>query len=265
MRTWSLLLLAVAGCAKPADESEAVRTAWRDYDAAVRARNLDAVKAKTTTARAQELSTPEAPQLLEFAAAARPGDAAVVTCALDGAKATLDLRGTSEGRTATGRASLIREQDGWRLDKEEWSLVLKIDAPPEPPAPPPPPAPLSPAVKAIVDRTASDDPEKGAAAWTELGARYQSPAAFLREVTAALGDERPVAFAIVEESFTGGGKTIRYFTATPKAVKGREPAATVGEALRYHLWQLEDVSGKNFKGTFAQWWAPYAVRKGLPK
>ena len=106
---------------------------------------------------------------------------------------------------------------------------------------------------------------EGSKAWLELGARYQSSGAFLGEARQALRDERPVKFAIVEETFKGGGKTIRYFTSKPAATgSGVQPSGTVGEALRYHFWQWENASGGGFKGGFADWWPTFASSKGLP-
>ncbi len=147
-------------------------------------------------------------------------------------------------------------------DKENWKVI--VDATGGSGAPWLEPE-LSPAVQAIVDRIASSDPVEGAKAWMELGARYRDPAAYLAETRAAFRDERAVSFPIVKETFTSGAQTTHYFTAgaTPIGAAGT-PAATVGETLRFHLWQLEGLSLGEQSRSFADWWPGYASAHGLP-
>jgi hypothetical protein len=221
--------------------------------------NLEGVKARLTEARARELEAAG----LAMASAPRPRDYVIEGCAVEGDRATLKLRGLTEMGKAEGEVLFLKEGGRWKVEKEGWAVKVESAAAP---AGPPVDAPMPEAVRAMVDRVASADAMEGSKAWLELGARYRSSKEFLRDAKAALGDDRPVAFAIVEERFKGGGKEIRYFTSKPSAPggAGSQPARTVGEALRYHFWQYEDASGSGFKGGFADWWPGFAASRGLP-
>jgi len=216
--------------------------------------------------KAAELSKPEARALLELASKMRPQNAAITRCTVTGERATLELSGTADGKPATAGASMVRENGAWRLDKEDWTIKMDLTASlPEPEALAPPPESVAAAARPLVDLLASSDADAGVKAWTELGARYRDAAGFLKELRPALWDERPVKFILIEESFSGGGKSFRYFTPKSSSAGAKaQRAATVGEALRYHLWQYEDVSNSGFKGSFAEWWAKYAVSRKLP-
>ncbi len=259
----------IAGCGaeESGSEQQKVRLAFAEYDAAVKAGNLDALKARVAGDKAAELSKPEAPQLLQLAARMRPSNAAIAACTVTGDRASLELTGMMEGRSTKGSASMVRENGAWRLTQESWTLTIDLTggaASPEPVVAPPMES-MSAAVRKLVDAVASSDAAAGSAAWTELGTPYQSTSAFLKAVRPALWDDRPVHFIIVEESFKGGGKSFRYFSAkAPTEGATAHRAKTVGEALRYHLWRFEDVSNSAFKGSFAEWWASYARPRGLP-
>lgn len=123
-------------------------------------------------------------------------------------------------------------------------------------------------VRSLLDRMAGEDPERGAAAWLELGAAYMSAEDYVRDAGPALVDVRPINFIVFEDQFPQAGKPPRrFFTAkgTPIYHAGDKPLArTVGEALRFHLWQYEDVGGRGFPGSFEEWWREYAAARGLP-
>jgi len=266
------LSLALGACGETApapapavgpDDAAAVRTAWNEYDVAFRAGDLAKVKGLVAAERAKELEGPDAEALFQTAAALRPAGAAVVSCDVSGETAKILLRAKPDGdATMTGEIALAREAGRWLVSKEAWSLRMGPGADAGPPSLPDPPPPA--AVQKILDRVASADAVEGAAAWMEIGARYTGSAAFLKDLHRALRDPRAVRFAVAEETFAGGGKKIRYFTAKPAApTTGAAPAATVGEALRYHLWQVEDASGSGFKGSFAEWWERYAKKEGI--
>ena len=259
--TGVVLLLATAALlwSLRSDDSEAVRTAFREYDAACRNGDLAAVKTRVTGARAEELSRPVEGLAFAGAGRARPTLARIASCNVSGSKATLKLRGAQDGARAAGTATLVRDSDVWRVATEDWK-VIAASLPT-----PPPDEDLAPAVRPLIDRIASDDPMDACKAWLELGTRYQNAAAFLAEVKPALWDRRPVHFEITEGTANAGGRTLRYFTAKTPAEQGPTvPADTVGEALRYHLWQYEDVSGTGFKGTFDEWWDTWAPSRALP-
>ena len=266
MRTLgAALVVAVLGCSPKGGEAEAVRAAYLEYEKALVDGNLEGVKARLTAAKARELEAPEAAAGLGMASALRPKDFVIEDCVVGTDRASLKLRGSTEMGKVEGEVLFLKEGGRWKVDKEGWTVKVESAAPVAVPAGPPEDAPMPEAVKAIVDRVASADAAEGSKAWLELGARYQSSKAFLKEARQALGDDRPVAFAILEERFKGGGKEIRYFTSKPSAPggAGSQPARTVGEALRYHFWQYEDASGSGFKGSFVDWWPSFARSIGL--
>jgi hypothetical protein len=258
----------LAGCGGGGEESggEAeVRKAFAEYDAAVKAGDLDGLKARVAGEKAAELEAPEAPQLLELAAQMRPAKARVVACKITGDRAELDLAGKSQGQSLKGTASMVREGGAWRLAQESWSLSIKLGSEAREAVVAPPMESMTADVRNRVAALASEDPAAGSAAFSELGTRYQSAASYLKDLRPAFWDERPVHFIIVEESFKGGGKSFRYHSSklpTPGAAALR--ADSVGEALRYHLWRLEDASNSGSKGSFEEWWAGYAPSKHLP-
>lgn len=131
-----------------------------------------------------------------------------------------------------------------------------------------PPAAGAAAVQPLIDRIAGNDGDAASGAWTELGSQYSSASAYLADVRGALGDPRPIRFRFALATFAQAGQpTFRYFSPIPHS-RPETPtpvrAATVGQALRLHLWAYEDVSNSGFQGTFEEWWAGYAKTHGLP-
>src|SRR5688500_15925485 len=242
----SMIACLLTGCGgtKESGEEEKVRAAFAEYDAAFRAGNLEALKTKVAGEKAAELSKPEAPQLLELAVRMRPVGATLAACKVIGDRADLELQGTMEGKPLKGTASMVRENGAWRLEKETWTLTMDLTgggAAPGLAEPPPPMESMSAAVRKLVDAVASSDAKEGSKAWTELGTRYPSAAASLKDVRPALWDERPVAFIIIEESFKGSGGSFRYYSSkVPASGAIAHRARSVGESLRYHLWRFED-------------------------
>jgi hypothetical protein len=260
-----LCLLLSCGDAGGSGAEAAVHAAWTSYDAAVRKGDLEELRRWTSAARAHELSAPDAGEKLSLAAGLRPGSARTSSLRVEGDRATLVLEAPAQGGTAKGTISLLKEAAGWRVDREDWSIAMAAAADPAPVFDPPRPMPA--AVRALLDRIASKDPAEGAQAWTELSARYDRASAYLKDVHEGLEDPRPLAFVLVAESFTGGGRSFHYFTAKPSAAASdaREPVKTLGQALRYPLWQYENAGAGGFKDGFSAWWASYAAAKGLPR
>jgi hypothetical protein len=242
-----------------AAQQQAVQAAYAEYAEAFKRGDLGAVKGRLSAARAKELDDPEAAAKMPLAAALRPAAPRMTSCTVEASRATLAFEAPAEGGTAKGKVVLLREGGLWRVDQENWSIEF-----PPPPPPPEPPRPMPASVRAIVDRIASADAAAGAAAHTELAAKYQDAKSYLRDVREGLEDARPIAFVMVPESFSGGGHTFAYFSPKPAESGKREPAKTVGEALRYPLWQYEGVGEGGFKTTFAAWWKSYAAARGLP-
>ena len=201
------------------------------------------------------------PELFQLARAVRPPDVRVTGATLKDGIITLTVTGTVMDEKATGTILLRNEGGAWKVDKENWKVSVDVSGEVAQLVE----LPLAPPIQAIVDRIASSDPVEGAKAWMELGARYQDPKTYLAETRAGFSDSRAVSFPIVQETFEGGAQTIHYFTAgaIPIGAAGT-PAATVGETLRFHLWQLEGLSLGAQSRAFADWWPGYAAAHGLP-
>lgn len=257
-----LLLAAGLSCGKASSaQTEAtVRAVYAAYDEAMRRGDLDGLRNSLSATRVKELDAPDAREKLALAAAMKPVTSKTTSCVVAGDRATLLVEAPSEGGTAKGTIELLRERGAWRVDREAWTIQMAAS-----PDPPETSRPMPPEVRALLDRVASTDPAAGAAAWTELSARYDRASAYLRDVREGLEDVRPVTFVLVAESFKGKGRSFHYFTAKPSASAAHEPVTTLGQALRYPLWQYEDAGSGGFKGGFAEWWKSYATARGLPR
>jgi len=245
-----------------------VTAAYLRYDAAFRSGTPESLRPLMTDTKSKEFDeVVQHPELFQLAAGLRPADAKITGVRVEGSTASVTLAGTGMGGRAAGTIRLQEVAGAWKVDHEDWQVTgdLSLGTGSSAPIAPPPDAILRPAIKAIVDRIASADPGEGARAWMDLGARFQDPGLYLRETTAGFWDDRAVAFPILQESFGSGAKTFQYFTAgaTPIGAAGT-PAATVGEALRFHLWQLEGLSLGPQSQTFQDWWLGYASSHGLP-
>jgi hypothetical protein len=97
---------------------------------------------------------------------------------------------------------------------------------------------------ALLDEMAGRDPETGAKAWLTLGTKYTNTEDFLRDLTPALNDQRPIAFLVEKHAQAGNPPGLRYYSTTGHPVStGTPQARTVGEALILDLWRLEGRGG----------------------
>ncbi len=96
-------------------------------------------------------------------------------------------------------------------------------------------------------------------AWTHFGAGDLVTAEqFLHAVGPALGDPRPIRFAIYRNG--------PLFEGQPVPIESRPDVLvrTVGEALALQLWMKEGVGEERFPDDFRAWWAPWAHTRRLP-
>ncbi len=123
-------------------------------------------------------------------------------------------------------------------------------------------------IASLIGQISNTEPAVGVAAWTALGSMYQNPNDYINTVRAFLDDRTPISFSIIEEirQLTNGAQG-RIFTARdiPVSQSGESALArTVGEALRFHVWQYEHAYEANYGGDFYEWWKQYAQERGLP-
>jgi hypothetical protein len=142
--------------------------------------------------------------------------------------------------------------------------------------------PVGEALQAELETLASADPETGSGAWSAFAAGVvSSPEEFLEQLGAALGDPRPIAFAIVR---TPDAEAAFEASAEPITASGEVLARTVGEALALKYWtylagrserlrqrtdadageQLARFDTGAFPADFRSWWADYARIHRLP-
>jgi hypothetical protein len=122
-------------------------------------------------------------------------------------------------------------------------------------------------VGALLDEMAGRDPETGAKAWLTLGTKYTNTEDFLRDLTPALNDQRPIAFLVEKHAQAGNPPGLRYYSTTGQPVStGTPQARTVGEALILDLWRLEGRGRvTETEQSVEQWWSEFAEKRNLPR
>ncbi len=119
--------------------------------------------------------------------------------------------------------------------------------------------PVAERFRASVDRIAGSDVNDAWLGWNHFAAGdLVNPEQFLYAVGPALGDRRPIRFAITRSG--------RGFEGQPVPIESRSDvlARTVGEALALRLWLMEGVGGDRFPDDFAAWWAEWSRAHRLP-
>ena len=122
--------------------------------------------------------------------------------------------------------------------------------------------PVAPEFQRAIDTIAGGDAHAAWTAWSRFGAgRLPTSEAFLFAVGSALGDPRPIAFAIRRTSAPEEPLRVE---ARPEPPHGDVQARTVGEALALRLWQYQGIASGTVVEDFSLWWAGFAKRRLLP-
>jgi hypothetical protein len=109
---------------KPADSPQAAIV--EAHLAALRARDLEALRATVTARLAEQLDDPGFSERLELLGSLVPDEITVTGLAEDGDRASLDV----ETDRQTGRFELVREAEGWKVAGQTWRG--KAEPEPEP-------------------------------------------------------------------------------------------------------------------------------------
>jgi len=117
-----------------------------------------------------------------------------------------------------------------------------------------------------IDDIASDDLHRAWGSWATFAAgELTSREEFLYAVGAALGDERPLHFAIKRGGFFIHAADGPAFEGQPEPIASYADEAlahTVGEALALKLWSY--LPDQDFPADFHAWWREYAASHHLP-
>jgi hypothetical protein len=114
---------------------------------------------------------------------------------------------------------------------------------------------LTPAIETI----AGADADAACVAWRHFGAGDLVTAEqWVYAVGAALGDPRPIRFAITRNGPLFEGQAV------PMDPHAERLAHTVGEALALQLWMKKGVGDDRFPDDFGTWWAQWARTHRLP-
>jgi hypothetical protein len=109
-----------------------------------------------------------------------------------------------------------------------------------------------------IDKMAGEDLNEACQVWYLFGAGVlNSQEQFIYAVGPALGDPRPIYFAIVKSGSRFEGQPVSIDTRPDALVR------TAGEALALHLW-LKIAGDSGFPKDFRSWWSRYAREHRLP-
>jgi hypothetical protein len=112
---------------------------------------------------------------------------------------------------------------------------------------------------APVNALTDQDPSVACGAWQVLGVGdLVTPEQFLWAVGPALGDGRPIHFAIKRS-----GSSVDC-DSEPTETGGHALASSVGEALALRLWTMQGVGDDAFPDDFQAWWGSWARQHRLP-
>lgn len=115
-----------------------------------------------------------------------------------------------------------------------------------------------------IDTFGSSDPWEAWRVWNHFAAGdLNSSEQFLYAVGQALGDSRPIHFAIKRGSFFGGQSTLS-FEGQPEPIDEHPDVIvkTVGEALALQYWYT--LEGIEFPEDFSVWWREWSREHHLP-
>jgi hypothetical protein len=110
-----------------------------------------------------------------------------------------------------------------------------------------------------IETIAGADGNAACMAWRHFAAgELVTPEQFVYAAGPALGDPRPIRFAITRSGPLFEGQVV------PMDPRAERLAHTVGEALALRLWLKEGVGDDRFPDDFGAWWAEWARSHRLP-
>ncbi len=127
--------------------------------------------------------------------------------------------------------------------------------------------PVDPRFAYEVEKIAGTDLREAWMAWSFIGAgQLTTSEQFLFALGAALGDRRPLHFAIRRGSFFQIPGSTLPFEGQPEPIEGHPDAIvrTVGDAIAIRLWTMQGVGDRTFPEDFLAWWRAWARGRRIP-
>ncbi|MBK9966595.1 MAG: hypothetical protein IPP07_17625 [Holophagales bacterium] len=127
--------------------------------------------------------------------------------------------------------------------------------------------PVDPRFAFEVEKIAGTDLREAWSTWSFIGAgQLTTPEQFLFALGAALGDRRPVHFAIRKGSFFQIPGSELPFEGQPEPIEEHPEAIvrTVGDAIAIRLWTMQGVGDEKFPEDFLAWWREWARARRIP-
>ncbi|OGV38005.1 MAG: hypothetical protein A2X48_07830 [Lentisphaerae bacterium GWF2_49_21] len=124
----------LAGCAKKIDDNTLVKNTYDKYMSTLSSGNLEELKKLVAKDKATELSSPQAPAMLEMIKAMMPKKYTVGKVTVTGNDAEIEVAGENEGQKMTGNVKLAKESGQWKIVKDSWNVTIDLNAEMDKPA-----------------------------------------------------------------------------------------------------------------------------------
>lgn len=99
--------------------------AYRAYRKVLMAGDLAALKKSVSKERQADFSDPDFKKMFPVIQAMQPAEVKIIAGSIDGDTATLIVEGKAEHETSSGRITLLREDGGWKVAKEDWKSKVE--------------------------------------------------------------------------------------------------------------------------------------------
>lgn len=142
---WGMLILCFAvigpGCdfikSMSENQQQKVQEAYIAYFNAIQAGDITTLRKLVARDKAKELESPDAPAMLTMIKSLYPEQSRVTAVDIKGDAATITLAGRSQGGNVRGTVNLVKEDNLWKVSKENWEMKISMqeEQPVSPPVP----------------------------------------------------------------------------------------------------------------------------------
>lgn len=121
-----LTLLSFTGCKGKTGDMKTLERLYLDYQNAIQAEDLEALKGLLSTERQDELMAENAAMKLKMVKTLLPSDIKITGSEISGNNAILNVEGQMQGQKTTGTVKFIKENGLWKVSKEDWQMSFQI-------------------------------------------------------------------------------------------------------------------------------------------